>query len=97
MIENINENINKNITSICTVVSGYWIVKNKRSHHDYLNRFSRSLKINCPYVFFGNKESIKIVKKFRTDLPTYYIECDINNFYTSIGFANSNFTCKNKR
>lgn len=64
-----------------TCVSGYWPVKNK--HGDkYLRWFKNSLKIQCPYVFFGNKESIEIIKPFRKDIPTYYIECEIKDFYT---------------
>jgi len=63
-----------------TIVSGYWIVKNK---HDmkYANWFNNSLKINAPYVFFGNAESIELVKPFREGLPTHYIECNIEDFY----------------
>ena len=64
-----------------TCVSGYWKIKNK--HNDsFDNWFDNTLKINCPYIFFGNKESIEMVKKFRGDLPTYYIELDIENFHT---------------
>jgi hypothetical protein len=64
-----------------TAVSGYWPVKNK---HDtkYLNWFQNTLKINCPYVFFGTTESIDLVKQYRGSLPTYYIECKIEEFYT---------------
>jgi hypothetical protein len=76
------EGVNKNKEYLCTVVSGYWIIKSKRSHNEYLERFKNTLKINCPYVFFGNKESIEIVKKYRNELPTYYIECNICEFYT---------------
>ena len=34
------------------------------------------------YVFFSDKETIKIIKKYRGNLPTHYIECDIKDFYT---------------
>jgi hypothetical protein len=64
-----------------TAVSGYWTVKNK--HDNKYNRwFENTLRINCPYVFFGNSESIDLAKSFRRDLPTYYIECEIEDFYT---------------
>lgn len=64
-----------------TAVSGYWTVKNK--HDTKYNRwFENTLRINCPYVFFGNSESIDIVKRHRGDLPTYYIECQIDEFYS---------------
>lgn len=65
-----------------TSVSGYWIVKNKHNNN-YVNEwFKNSLAIVCPYVFFGNKESIDLVKQCRGDLPTHYIECEIKDFYT---------------
>jgi hypothetical protein len=64
-----------------TFVSGFWIIENK--HDDkYYEWFERTLQINCPYVFFGNAESIKIVKKYRKDLPTHYVLLEIKDFYT---------------
>ena len=55
-----------------TCVSGYWIIKNK--HGDMFNKwFNNTLKINCPYVFFSDKETIEVIKNYRQDLPTYYI------------------------
>lgn len=64
-----------------TCVSGFWMVKNK--HQDkYREWFKNSLKINCPYVFFTDKETIEFIKKYRADLPTYYIECHITEFVT---------------
>lgn len=64
-----------------TCVSGYWKIKNK--HGDQYNEwFKNTLKINCPYVFFGDKESIELVRKFRGELPTYYIELNIGDFTT---------------
>lgn len=64
-----------------TIVSGYWQVKNK---HDlkYLNWFTNTLKINCPYIFFGTNESIEVIKPYRGSLPTYYIVCELEDFYT---------------
>ncbi len=64
-----------------TCVSGYWRVKNK--HGDsFENWFQKSLKINCPYIFFGDRDSLKIIKKYRCELPTQYIELNIEDFYT---------------
>lgn len=64
-----------------TCVSGYWIIKNK--HNNNFNKwFENTLKINCPYIFFGNKESIELIKKYRNELPTYYIELNIEEFIT---------------
>lgn len=64
-----------------TCVSGYWNVKNK--HGDAFHRWwKNTLKINCPYVFFGKKETIEIIKQHRGDLPTYYIELDLDDFET---------------
>ena len=59
-----------------TCVSSYFPVKNKHSNK-YLEWFKNSLAINCPYVFFTNKNNIELIKSFRKDLPTYYIECEI--------------------
>ena len=65
-----------------TAVSGYWIVKNKFDT-EYLDWFNNTLKINCPYIFFGNAESIELVKKYRGSLPTHYIEYNLNEFHTA--------------
>tara|TARA_Y100000389_G_scaffold38883_1_gene33268 strand:+ start:18622 stop:19323 length:702 start_codon:yes stop_codon:yes gene_type:complete len=64
-----------------TCVSGYWRIKNKHDNK-FENWFNNTLKINCPYVFFSDKETIEIIKKYRGDLPTHYIECSIKDFYT---------------
>ena len=64
-----------------TIVSGFWKVKNKHDNK-FENWFSKTLKINCPYVFFGNEETINIVKQHRQNLPTHYINCEISDFYT---------------
>lgn len=69
------------MAALLTIVSGHWFVQNK--HNDkYLSWFYTSLKINAPYVFFGNKRSIQIVSQYRGNLPTHYIECEIEDFYT---------------
>ena len=68
-----------------TVVSGFWDVKskfNKDSNNAYLKWFQNSLLINCPYVFYGTSDVIQIVREIRKDLPTYYIEFEIKDFYT---------------
>lgn len=59
-----------------TIVSGYWNVKNKYNN-SYFNWMNSTLRINMPYVFFGSKDIIDIVKKIRHDLPTHYIELNI--------------------
>jgi len=64
-----------------TCVSGFWKVNNKHDNH-YDTWFQHSLKINCPYIFFGDKETIEIIKPFRDGLPTFYIECNIEDFVT---------------
>ena len=46
-----------------------------------VQRCKNTLKINCPYVFFGDKNTIKLVKQFRQELQTYYIEYEIKDFY----------------
>lgn len=64
-----------------TCVSGYWRIKNKHGNN-FEKWFNTTLKFNCPYVFFSDKETIEIIKKYRGNLPTYYIECDIKDFNT---------------
>lgn len=64
-----------------TCVSCYFEIKNKHGNQ-FNNWFKNTLSINCPYVFFTNKKSIEVIKKYRKDLPTYYIECEIEDFYT---------------
>lgn len=65
-----------------TCVSGYWKVTNKHSDN-YINWFKNSLQINCPYVFFGDKETIEIIKEYRTNLPTFYVEYNLADFVTN--------------
>ena len=68
-------------SSRLTCVSGYWKIKNK--HGDKFDDwFKYSLKINCPYIFFGDKESIELIKSYRGELTTYYIELNIEEFTT---------------
>ena len=63
-----------------TCVSCYFHVKSKFNNNVYLEWFENTLSINCPYVFFTN--DIELIKKYRKDLPTYYIECKIEDFNT---------------
>lgn len=64
-----------------TCVSGFWKIKNKHDNK-FEQWFDNTLKINCPYMFFGNKEAISMVKKYRQELPTHYIELNIEDFKT---------------
>jgi len=68
--------------NLVTIVSGYWNVKGKYNFDKYKSWMSNTIRINCPYVFFGNTESINIVKEIRADLPTHYINIEIEDFYT---------------
>jgi hypothetical protein len=69
------------VTHPLTCVSGFWPVKNKHGNK-FMEWFKTTLKINCPYVFFSTKEGIEIIKIYRKNLPTYYIECNIEEFYS---------------
>ena len=64
-----------------TCVSCYFPVKNKHDNK-YLKWFENTLSIDCPYVFFTNSKYIDIIKKYRKHLPTYYIDCEIEDFFT---------------
>lgn len=64
-----------------TCVTGYWNVKNK--HDNKFNTwFKNTLKINCPYIVFGDKNTLEIIKLYRKNYPTVYIEQDIIDFNT---------------
>ena len=64
-----------------TCVSCYYKIKNK--HGDkYDAWFKNTLAINCPYVFFSNKEGIEYIKQFRGTYPTYYVELNMEDFRT---------------
>ncbi len=57
-----------------TCVSGYWKIVNKHNDDKFSQWFENTLRVNCPYVFFRTKETIDLAKKYRRELPTYYIE-----------------------
>ena len=65
--------------SSLTCVSGYWKICNKHGN-EYEKWFENTLKINCPYIFFCDKETVKFIQKYRINLPTYYIELNIEDF-----------------
>ena len=68
---------------LLTCVSCYFQVNNKHHNLECFSKwFKNTLSINCPYVFFTNKNTIELIKNFRKDLPTYYIECEIEDFTT---------------
>ena len=59
-----------------TCVTGLW-----ETGEIYDTCLKNTLKIKCPYVFFGDKKSIEYVKNIRgNDYPTYYIEYNIEEF-----------------
>ena len=64
-----------------TCVSAYWKVNNKHGNN-YEQWFHTTLKVHCPYVFFSDKETIEIIKKYRANLPTTYVEYNIKDFFT---------------
>jgi hypothetical protein len=64
-----------------TCVSGFWPVNNKHGEK-YAQWFQTSLKINCPYVFFCEKETVPLIQKYRKNLPTVYVECALLDFVT---------------
>jgi len=65
-----------------TCVSGYWNIVNKHGDQQFIKWFENTLRINCPYVFFGTQETIEMAKSFRRELPTHYIELQLEDFYT---------------
>jgi len=69
-------------SSPLTCVSGFWDVTNKYGDTKYYDWFNNTLRINSPYVFFTDKKTMPIIKQYRRNLPTFYIECNIEDFYT---------------
>ena len=67
-------------TNLLTCVSCYFPVKNKFKEGAYNDWFTNTLSINCPYIFFTPKSHVAIIKEYRKDLPTYFIECEIEDF-----------------
>jgi hypothetical protein len=70
-----------------TIVTGYWTgFRNKYSDissNKYLDWFKNTLNINCPYIFFGNDNSISILKKYRNkNYLSCYVNFDIDQFDT---------------
>ncbi len=64
-----------------TCVSGFWPVNNKHGDQ-YAQWFQTSLKINCPYVFFCDRESVPLIQQHRKNLPTVYVQCALRDFVT---------------
>ena len=75
------ENSSTNINNYLTCISGYWKIKNKHGNN-FDNWFNTTLKINSPYIFFGDRETIELVKSYRHGLPTYYIVLNLEEFKT---------------
>lgn len=65
-----------------TIVSAYWDVKGKHAAGSFQTWFQNTLSFNCPYIFFGNQQSIELVKQHRKNLPTYYVLLELDDFYT---------------
>lgn len=66
-----------------TCVSCFYQVTNKHSDA-YLTWFRTTLRVTAPYVIFGTKETIEIMRPFRNGLPTLFMERNIEDFVTNI-------------
>ena len=69
-------------TSGVTCVSGYWRCKQKHSTPEFEKWLSRTLRIKCPYVIFTGSDTLELMKRYRRDLPTHYVVCEIPDFVT---------------
>jgi len=77
-----NDNTINNKDNI-TVISGFWNVKNKYNGFEtYKKWFNNSLKINQRYIFFTNKSNNDIIKEYRNNYETEFIDYDIHDFYS---------------
>ena len=75
----LRDEINTQSELTTTCVTGYWDVNNKHGNK-YKEWFKNTLQVNCPYVIFSDKQGIEMIKQFRKDLPTHYIDIEIKNF-----------------
>ena len=66
-----------------TVVSGYWDCTNKHGTK-FASWFENTLRVNCPYVFFGNADTIASVKHIRRELPTHCVQLELADFHTRL-------------
>ena len=66
-----------------TIVSGYWKVKNKNNNSFYENIFKKTLPVNCPYIFFTPKNNNDLIKKYRNNSLTHFVNFTLNDFYTN--------------
>lgn len=64
-----------------TCVTGYWNVKNKHDNK-FNDWFEKTLKINSPYIVFGDIKTLELIKTYRENIPTVYIEHNITDFNT---------------
>jgi len=64
-----------------TLVSGYWPIHSKHSVQAYHTWFHNTLKINQRMIFFCDKETIPLIKSYRGDLETIFVEYKIKDFY----------------
>jgi hypothetical protein len=63
-----------------TVVSGYWNVPNKYSSEKFREWFKTTLRVNCPYVIFSDRESLPLLRQCREGLETVFIERELKDF-----------------
>ena len=76
--------------SYCTVVTGYWPVStSKYSPHQYEGWFNTTLSVNMPYVIFYDSESLSMLKSYRADLPSRFIEKNFSSFSSHRTYSSS--------
>jgi hypothetical protein len=71
------------MASHCTVVSGFFPATSKHDINHYFKWFENTLKVNAPVVFFLDPSRVDLIRCIRGDLPTYYVETTIADFYTA--------------
>ena len=67
------------------VVSGYWDLKGKSrksySHKDYMKNIGKKVQFNADYAFFGNKDTVSKVKKFRKNKTTHVYIMEVDDLF----------------
>jgi hypothetical protein len=86
---NEKENIVNNQDDL-TIVTAFYVIKSKRSIHEYVTRLINFMKLNHSMVFFTQKSFINIIKEMRPkhlQNKTVFIQMEIKDFYSYKNFG----------
>ena len=85
-----NEDKKQYVQDNVTLVSAFYIMKNKHSYYDFLIWINNLVKLNSSMVLFTQKSFINILKELRPKEfynKTVFIELEMEDFYSYQNFA----------